>query len=360
MCCNKETLLIVDDMKLNREVLKSIFADKYNILEASNGIEAIDMVLENFDNIILILLDIIMPDADGFYVLEKMKKNGLLGKIPVILVTSSEDAQDEIKGYDMGVADVIHKYPFDAHVVRRRVENTIDLYRHRNHLNALVESQTSIMKMQAKRLRETSDFIIETLSTVVEFRNLESGEHVKRIKLFTNLFLKNLAIVHPEYNLDDETIENITIASAMHDVGKIAIPDSILLKPTKLTPEEYEIVKTHTTKGCEILEKFHFIGNPKIFKLCYSICRSHHERWDGRGYPDGLRGDEIPLAAQVVSIADAYDALVNKRCYKNAYSHEEAVRMILSGECGKFSPDMMENLISVQESFSALSQEHLV
>lgn len=292
----RNQILVVDDMEINRIILCELFKNDFNTLEADNGLKALEIIKEHKDTIAAILLDIIMPVMDGFQLMEILQKNGILKKIPVILITADTFKENEIKGLTLGASDIIMK-PFDPHIVKKRVENSIELYQYKNHLENMVIHQM-------KKLTETNNFIIDALSTVIEYRNLESGQHIKRIRVFTKTLLNEVANEYPEYELTANTINTISSASAMHDIGKIAIPDSVLLKPGKLTDEEFEIMKTHTTKGCEILKAFHHMENKLYLKYCYEICRHHHERWNGKGYPDGLSGDEIPLCAQVVSIAD--------------------------------------------------------
>ncbi len=337
----RDTILIVDDVSLNREMLAYLFEDEYNVVEAGDGQEAIDYITSNKDNILVILLDLIMPQVDGFVVLDRLNNSGLMDSIPVILITGDDSIDTERKGYDLGAFDFIKK-PFDAHVVRKRVKNAIELFEHKNHLETLVEKQTEKLKKQANELKENNYKIIDALSTVVEFRDLESGQHIQRIKGFTKILLEYVYKMYPEYEISDYLIDIISQAAAMHDVGKIAISDSILLKPGKLTTDEFDIMKTHTTRGCEILETISFISDKQYYKYCYEICQSHHERFDGRGYPQGLEGENIPISAQVVSIADVYDALVSERVYKKAYSYDEAYHMIINGECGMFNPKLIE------------------
>lgn len=339
----KNTILIVDDMEVNRSILCQLFASEYELLEAENGRTAVDLIGRHRNELLIVLLDIVMPELDGFGVMDEMWRMGLVGKIPVILITGDNSADVAKKGYDYGSTEVITK-PFNPAIVRRRVENVIDLYRHKNSLEELVENQTRKIEEQKRRLKEYDNFLIDTLSTVVEFRNLESGQHINRIRSFTKVLLNYFVRTFREVTLSPELIDMIASASALHDIGKIAIPDSILLKPGRLTPEEFEIMKTHAVKGCEILDSMSYIQDKEYVRFSYDICRSHHERWDGRGYPDGLRGDEIPLAAQVVSIADVYDALVSERVYKPAFCHDKAIEMIFNGECGAFSPKLLECL----------------
>ena len=330
---DRQRILIVDDEEVNRAILGEMFREEYDICEATNGQEAISQIQANQD-IVLILLDIIMPVMDGFKVLDYMKEKDLLEKIPVVLITSESVGDSEGRAYTYGVADVMHK-PFYPRIVKRRSKNIIELYQNKHNMELR-------LKQQEEEIRETNEFLIDSLSSVVEFRSAETGEHTRRIKYFTRIMLKYLKEYFPKYGLTDALIDEITRASALHDIGKIGIPDSILLKPGRLTTEEFEVMKTHTTIGCDILEKFYGNQTGSFYRHSYDICRYHHERWDGNGYPDHLVGEEIPLSAQVVAIADVYDALVSPRVYKSVYANNIAFDMIMNGECGQFSPDMLE------------------
>lgn len=337
----KNTILVVDDMPVNRAILSEIFRKDFHVLCAEDGNVALKLIDKHFDNIAIVLLDVIMPVMDGFEVVEKMSAKSYLEKIPVVLITAEDPVNYESKGYDIGVSDIIGK-PINPGVVRRRVQNIIDLYHHKNNLEEIVETQTRKIEEQAKRLRETNSLVIETLSTIVEFRNMESGQHIRRVSRITRHLLNELASRYEEYKLTPSTIDAIVSAAAVHDIGKIVIPDSVLLKHGRLTSEEFDIMKTHTIRGCEILKNLDYIEDKEFLGHCFDICRHHHERWNGVGYPDGLAGDEIPISAQVVSIADVYDALTSERVYKPAYSSKLAADMILGGECGVFSPKLIE------------------
>ena len=343
----KRKLLVVDDVELNRLILKNLFEEQFEVLEAENGLTALGLIELHKDNLAGVLLDLIMPVMDGFEVLLKLNENKLIEKFPVIMITGEKGEEETLTGYKLGVADIVSK-PFSSDIVFRRVNNVVDLYANKKNLEEKLREQKEELEQQASRLRQANQFIIDALSTIVEFRDLESGEHIKRIRVLTKITLQAL---RNHYPLSDEDIEIISHASAMHDVGKIAIPDKILLKPGRLTDEEFEIMKTHTTQGCNILSSLGYMQDEQYYTYCYEICRYHHERWDGRGYPDGLKGDEIPIWAQATSLADVYDALTSKRVYKDAYSHEEAVKMILEGKCGAFNPIMMECFGKVQEAF---------
>ena len=334
----KEKILIVDDEKMNRTLLKHIFEEQYEVLEAANGEEANALLDANIEQIQVVFLDLLMPVLDGFGVLEHMSEKGY--RLPVILITGGATAESEEKAYDYGVSDIIYK-PFAPRVVMRRTRNIIDLYKRTNEMERELEERTRELMESEEKLRNNNEFLVNALSSVVEFRSLESGEHIRRVKFFTRIMLKYLMKYFPEYNLTDEDVEAIVRASALHDIGKIAIPDAILLKQGKLTKAEYEIMKTHSVYGAELLEKFKQDDN-QFYRYCYEICRHHHERYDGGGYPDKLKGEEIPISAQIVSLVDVYDALVSKRIYKEAYTHEFAVQMIKEGECGVFSPKIME------------------
>ena len=346
---SKEQLLIVDDEEVNRAILNMMFNSDYEILEASNGEQAIEQI-EKSENLCLILLDVIMPVMDGFGVLEYMEKNELIDKIPVILITSMTPQESEEKAYTYRVADVMRK-PFEPNIVKRRAKNIIELYQSKKNMELRLKEQEQQILKQEKKIRDSNEFMIDALSSVVEFRSVETGDHIKRIKYFTRIIAKYMAKYFPKYGLTQTHIDQIARAAALHDIGKIGIPDAILLKPGRLTPEEFEIMKTHTTIGCGILESFKNTYTDEFYQYCYDICRYHHERWDGNGYPDRLVGDEIPISAQIVSIADVFEALLSVRVYKSAYSNSIAYEMILNGECGQFAPDVIECFELAREDF---------
>ena len=343
---NNSTILIVDDVDINREILCEIFED-YNTIQASNGREAMDIIASKPEEISVVLLDVVMPVMTGVEVLEEMKERKWIDNIPVLLITGEATTQIERDAYRLGASDIIKK-PFDSYIVKQRTRNVIELYYNKRHLEEMVEIQTKVLHKQAEELRHMNDHIIDVMSNVVEFRNLESGDHVKRVKTFTNILAKHVAKAYPEYGLDDTMISIITSAAALHDVGKIVIPDGILLKPGKLTDEEFDVMKSHTTRGCDVIEMLVDIQQGEYRRVSYEICRYHHERYDGRGYPDHLQGEEIPIAAQIVSVADVYDALVHKRVYKAAFTPDVAYDMITNGKCGIFSPKLMACLTSAR------------
>ena len=337
----RQNILIVDDSEMNRAILSEILGSDYNILEAANGEECLAM-LEQYDTgIALILLDIVMPVMDGFEVLAAMNRNHWIEDIPVIMI-SSEDSDPVVRrAYEMGVSDYVSR-PFDAGIVYRRVFNTIKLYAKQRRLISLVTSQT-------REKEKNIQMMVTILSEIVEFRNGESGAHVQHIGTLTQRLLERLTQKTDKYDLPPEKQELIVLASALHDIGKIAIDDKILNKPGRLTQEEFNIMKTHTVIGANMLDKLGMYRNEALVRTSYEICRWHHERWDGRGYPDGLAGDAIPISAQVVSMADVYDALVSKRVYKAAYAPDTAVQMILHGDCGTFNPLLLDCLVEIQD-----------
>lgn len=338
---NKKTILVVDDSEMNRSILADMLGDEYEILEASNGLEGIAEIQKHEDGISLVLLDIVMPEMDGFEVLSVMNKGGWIGHIPVIMISAETSSSHVNQAYDLGVTDYISR-PFDGKVVRRRVNNTIMLYTKQKMLQGMITEQ--ILEKE-----KSSTLMVEILSNIVEFRNGESGLHVLHVRTITEMLLKNLAEKTDQYNLNHTHIAMIGLASALHDIGKISIDEKILNKPGRLTDEEFTIMKTHAAIGGDMLMNVGRRRDEELVKVAYEICRWHHERYDGRGYPDGLKGDEIPISAQVVALADVYDALTSQRVYKPAFSHEKAVAMIMNGECGTFNPLILECLQDVKE-----------
>ena len=336
----KPLILIVDDCDMNREILREILSSDYSIMEACGGEEALSMIHQFGTGISLVLLDIVMPGLDGFEVLSYMNQDHTIEDIPVIMI-SSEDSEAFIRrAYEMGASDYVSR-PFDAKVVYRRVTNNIKLY----------AKQRRLIRMVTEQIREREEnvsMLVGVLSQIVEFRNGESGLHVKHIRRFTECILDCLIEKDPDLHLGTKERENIPLASALHDIGKIAVDDKILNKPGRLTPEYKEAMKLHTVYGAKMLEELQPYYDEPLLKTATDIAHWHHERWDGRGYPDGLVGDAIPLSAQIVSLADVYDALTSERCYKKAYSHDKAVEMILNGECGVFNPKLVECFVEIQ------------
>lgn len=336
----RQQILIVDDSQINCEILAEILKDEYRILEAANGEECIDLLKQYGTGIALLILDINMPVMDGFEVLALMNRKNWIEDIPVIMISSEDSASYVRRAYEMGASDYISR-PFDVQVVHQRVSNTIKLYAKQRRLISLVTDQI-------REKEKNNQMMISILSQIVEFRNSESGSHVLHINIITGMLLERLMQKTDQYHLQWSDQFLITTASALHDIGKIGIDEKILNKPGKLTKEEFEIMKTHTLIGASMLKSIEMYQNEKLLQVAYQICRWHHERYDGKGYPDGLKGEEIPISAQVVAIADVYDALVGKRVYKKAFSHETAIHMILNGECGAFNPLLLECLTDIQ------------
>ncbi len=348
----RKKILIVDDSEINRSLLSDMLSDEYEILEAEHGMEACAILHNQEQEIALMLLDIVMPVMDGFETLAAMNKNGWIKSIPVIMISAETVPTYVDRAYDLGVKDYISR-PFDERTVRRRVVNTLILFAKQKELEHMVTEQ--IMEKE-----KGNKLMIEILSNIVEFRNGESGLHVLHIRILTELFLRSLLEKTDKYDISSRDIPVVCNASALHDIGKIVIPESILNKPGRLTNEEFAIMKTHSAEGAKILQGIPMREDMPLLRIAYQICRWHHERYDGRGYPDGLKGDEIPIVAQVVALADVYDALTSKRAYKDAFSHEKAVNMILNGECGTFNPLLLECLKDIEgtleQEFKELSE----
>lgn len=340
----KQKILIADDSEMNRELLTAILEEEYDIIQAKDGVQAVDCLQKHAEEISLLLLDIVMPKMDGFEVLSYMNKEHWIEAIPVVIISSENSPVYIKRGYDLGVTDFIGK-PFDANMVLRRSANAILL-------GAKQRRMTSIVSNQIYEREKSSKLMINILSHIVEFRNGESGLHVLHIQTITEMLLCQLVQKeNNRYALSKEQIRMITTASALHDIGKISIPDEILNKPGRLTAEEFAVIKGHSMAGANMLSELPLDQKEEpLVKTAYEICRWHHERYDGGGYPDGLKGEEIPVSAQVVALADVYDALTSERCYKDAYSHEKAIEMILAGQCGAFNPLMLECLLDISSS----------
>ena len=338
---DKQKILIADDSEMNRMLLAEMLNDEFEIVEAVNGEECLKKLQRYGKEISVVLLDIMMPVMDGFEVLTYMNKSRWIEDIPVIMISSEESVTYIRRAFEFGASDYI-KRPFDGKVVYQRVFNTIKLYAKQRRLISLVSDQIH-------EKEKSNQMMVQLLSQIVEFRNGESGQHVLHIQTLTELLLERLVQKTDQYSLSSDECYLISTASAVHDIGKMAIDEKILNKPGKLTKEEFEIMKQHTLIGAEMIDKMEQFKDEPLIKMAYDICRWHHERYDGRGYPDGLKGEEIPIWAQVVSLSDVYDALVSERVYKAAYTHEEAMRMILNGECGTFQPLLLECLEEIQD-----------
>lgn len=338
----KPTILIADDSAMNRAMLQMVLGDTYDIIEVEDGEQAIAALQRHGSSISLLLLDLVMPLMDGFEVLRIMNKQGWIQKVPVIMVTSEDSPEIANQAFDLGVSDFLNR-PYNEGIVRRRVHNTLMLDAKQK---ALVEAVTHEVE---KREKDTS-LMVAILSHIVEFRNGESGQHVLHVNVLTELLLGAVMASTDAYDLTPDRIELIKLASSLHDIGKIAIDDKVLNKPGRLTDEEFELMKQHTVIGAEMLDNLSYSRDDEpLIEVSYQICRWHHERYDGRGYPDGLKGDEIPIAAQVVALADVYDALTSPRVYKEAFSHEKSIEMIINGECGSFNPLLLDCLRRVAD-----------
>lgn len=335
----RQKILIVDDSEINRSILADMLGDEFEIIEASNGLEAVELINLYGRKLSLVLLDIIMPQMDGFEVLARMNERKWIQDIPVIIISSENTSQFIERAYELGATDYIQR-PFDTNVVRRRSLNTIMLYGKQKELKGLIEDRVY-------RREHEQSLMINALSHILEFRNGESGNHITNVRKISEMLLNTLAKNNEKYKLPQSEISLIALASALHDVGKLAVDKDILNKPQKLTAKEQEAVRAHALRGAEIIRQLPYASDEPLIKHAYEICRWHHEHWDGSGYPDGLEGEQIPVSAQVVGLADAYDTLTNKRVYKDAVPHLKAVEMILNGECGVFNPDLIEAFKSV-------------
>lgn len=348
------TMLIVDDDELNLDLLGDLFEPSHTIIKAMNGCEGLEQFALHQDKVCAILLDVMMPEMDGLEMLAHLKEKDIPGHIPVFLITGENDPDKIQQAYNDGVMDVIPK-PFNHRIVEKRVHSVMELFAARNHFQETVDRQTEKLREQNARLRDLNDGMIEALATATEFRSGESGEHVRRIHDITRLFLTKSPL-KDQYT--SEQIDHIASASILHDVGKISVPDAILNKPGKFTDEEFVIMKEHTVNGDKLLTQIDQLKRLPFYDYARTIARYHHERWDGRGYPDRLKGDEIPLEAQIVSIADVYDALVSTRVYKPPFTHEQTVKMIRDGQCGAFNPVLLEYFDGIEQNIKILYQQN--
>jgi len=348
-----DVILIVDDIEINRIILREILKDDYEIIEAASGSEALKILFEDNVHPTAVLLDIIMPGIDGFQVLDRIKQNDRTKNIPVLFITAADSEETESRGLKSGAADYVTK-PFNHDVVRARVDNHINLARYRHSLERLVEKK-------AAEVTRTYEQTLEVLATIIEYRNLESGAHVRRTTLLTGAIVaKMLELEKFMPALLAENIHSLIKASALHDIGKIGISDSILLKPGKLTPDEFDVIKTHTTIGSQIIDSIaiDLPDHDMYLKYAEDICHNHHERWDGTGYPCGLKGEEIPLSARIISVVDVYDALVSPRCYKGPISHDVSLQIINEGRGTQFDPSIVDVIPDIAEQFRIIEENH--
>lgn len=344
---SKQKVLIVDDSEMNRALLTDILEGSYDVAEAEDGAQAIEVLSQNDEDFWLVLLDIIMPGIDGFGVLESIREHQWSNRVVVMMISSDGSLENINRAYSLGAFDYISR-PFDAMIVHRRVESTLMLFARQDDLERRVKEQ--VVEQQ-----KNNDLMISILSHIVEFRNGESGPHIQHVKGITELLLQHLLAMTDQYQLTEDDIQLIVTASALHDIGKVAIPEEILNKPGRLTDEEFAIMKSHSAIGSQMLLDLpeEQLASPLI-SVANAICRWHHERYDGRGYPDGLVGEEIPICAQVVSLADVYDALTSERSYKKAFSHEKALSMIIEGQCGTFNPLLLQCLTEASDELAAM------
>ena len=359
-----EKVLIVDHEEANRKQLKEILKDSFEVETAGDIMEVMTQLDNHGKEFATVLYRFSMEGLDGYGFLERLDKRGLLSKMPVLFINEREAAHLEHSPTRMGIYDFVHK-PFIAEIVKRRVSNLTELFIYKRGLEQKVESQTvtmnkqfKLLKMQKDELDKSKQNIVDILATVVECRSLESGDHINRIKGYTEIIATRMMKDHPETGLDENIVDIIVSASSLHDIGKIAIPDSILNKPGKLTKDEFEFMKSHTIRGADIVNNISGIWDEDYARISYEICRYHHERYDGRGYPDGLKGDAIPISAQCESIADVYDALVTESVYRAAYSKEEAFNMIVQGEAGVFAPQLLEAFRKSRDEFEGFFDRH--
>ena len=360
----RDTILIFEDNSIDREILVELFRSEYKILEAANGKEGIAYLNSHSSSIAVVLLDYMMPVMDGFEVLNSLKKTNFLKTIPFIMITGESSYEIEKKGYEFGVVSYIKK-PYQPDVIKQVVRNAVGWFQHKMQLemvvkkqNESIKKQNNLLRQQTKSLNQLNEVLVDSLSNIVEFRNLESKQHVKRIREYSLCLGKSVMKLYPEYNLTSDKLVRIGWASSLHDIGKIAIPDNIILKAGKLTPDESELIKSHTTKGAEIIQSAIRLNDKEIYDYAYDIAIHHHERYDGKGYPDGLKGDEISIAAQIVSLVDIYEELTSKRIYKAAYEPDKACQMIINGHSGAFSPKLLKAFTEVKEDFENLLRKY--
>ncbi len=360
----RDTILILENDDESRAELVEIFQDKYKILAVSNEKEGIDSLKKHAASLAVVLFNLMIPVKDNFQVLQHLSEKKFLNRIPFIMITSEKAEQYEKKGYEYGIISYIRK-PFHAEVVKHLVDNVVEVFQYKTQLEVTVKNQTeklkkqnAMLKLMVEKQRHMNQVLIDSLSNIVEFRNLESEQHIKRIRELAFCLGTSIMRLYPEYGLTEEKIELIGWASSLHDIGKIIIPDNIILKAGKLNEDEYEVIKSHTTKGAEIIEKLIHLDSEEFCEYAYDIARHHHEKYDGNGYPDGLKGDEISIAAQIISLVDVYDALTSRRVYKDAYDTDKAFQMIINGQSGAFSSKILEAFTEVKKDFEKIVKKY--
>lgn len=360
----RDTVLILENDDDSRKKLAEMFHDKYKIIEVSSEKDGVDILRIHGATLAAVLVNLIIPAKDNFQILKRLSEKRFVNRIPFIMITDETTAEYEKKGYEYGIVSYIKK-PFNPGIVRQLVDNVVEVFQYKMQLELTVKKQTErlkkqnvMLKMMAERQKRANEVLIDSLSNVVEFRNLESEQHIKRIRAFVRCLGTSAMKLYPEYELTAENLEIIERASALHDIGKIVIPDNIILKSGKLTVDEYEVIKSHTTKGAEMVDRLIRIDNVQFCEYAYDIARHHHEKYDGNGYPDGLKGEEISIAAQIVSLVDVYDALTSKRVYKAAYKTDKAYQMIMNGQSGAFSPKLLKAFTEVRGDFEEIVEKY--
>lgn len=354
----RTTILVADDDGENREMLKGFFDSRYTVALAENGKEAMEYIMEHFKEVAIILLDMHMPVVDGRALLKVLKMKGVTKRIPIVMMTTRLDEELVKECYENGAADFVLK-PFVPSLVRGRINNTIAVYHHREQLEAVVAKQLAEIKEKNGELKAYNDRIVEVMSSLVEFRNLESNYHIKKIKGISRILAEVMGALYPEdYEMPTEKIEMIESASALHDIGMVAISDTILLKPGKLSADEFEVIKSHTTLGCEMLKQIEEMQSKEFIKVAHNIVRHHHEKYDGKGYPDHLAGDDIPIEAQIVSMADVYDSLISDKPYRDAFDMNKAFTMLTSGEAGEFNEKLIQVFVNSRKLIEDLCKKY--
>ena len=359
----RDTVLIVDDQSSNRESLIEILRNDYKIKEAVNGIEALEVISKNRESIAAMLLDLVMPKMGGQEVLAKMSEAGLMEDFPVLVSAGKGNLDVLKKCFEYGICDFVKK-PYEDDLVLEKVKKLDSFYQSRRESNdklrkfaKVLQNQNKILEQKARQQKSDNISLMDSLGTIVEYRNTENHEHIKRVKAFTKILATHMMKEFPEYELTEEKIDQITAASALHDIGKIMIPDNILFKPGKYTSEEFDYMKSHTIRGYDIIAQIADNWDKELMDYCKQIARSHHEKFDGRGYPENIKGDKIPIAAQIVSVTDCFEALISESLYKKAYSFDAAFQMILNGDCGAFNPKLIEAFRNSRGEFHDIASE---
>lgn len=353
----RDVILILEDEEFSRRRLTEIFQDKYKIQAVQNEREGVEILRTQAASIAAVLVNIMIPARDGFSVMSRLSQKKLMHRIPFIMLTNEMTAELEKKGYEYGVISYLRK-PFHPETAKLLVNNAVEVFQYKAQLELMLKTQTeklqqqnTLLRAMAEKQKRANEVLITSMSNIVEFRNLESPQHIKRVRELTTCLGTSIMKLYPEYRLTAEKLETMAWASALHDIGKIVIPDSIILKAGKLTEDEYEVIKSHTTKGAEIIKKVIRLENKEFCDYAYDIARHHHEKYDGNGYPDGLKGEAISIAAQIVSLVDKYDALTSKRIYKAAYTTDKAYQMIATGQDGVFNPKLLKAFAEVKDEF---------